>query len=88
VIAVDVLADARWDELLAEYTELNNERHAFAAQLKKRFPQGFTGNGVPGEFESLEMDYSDAERDFRDWLASDDGQEFKTLRAARHGASA
>lgn len=77
------LLDDEWSrfvELQADYNELRDERDSLGAELSAKYPTGFTGNGVPGDFESLEMDYSDADRDFRDWLASDDGREFRALR--------
>lgn len=73
----------RWQELLDEYNELRGERDSLRLELNRKFPKGFTGNGVPGDYESLEMDYADADLALRDWLASDDGQEFKRLRSER-----
>lgn len=75
-----------WAELLETYTELRGERDRLGAELTRRFPQGFTGNGVPGDFEGLELDYSDAEAEFHSWMNSPEGIEFKRLRAERNGA--
>jgi hypothetical protein len=81
VLASDPDGD-RWEELLADYTELRSALDELTAEGKRDFPHGFTGNGVPGDFESLEAELADADRDLRDWLASEDGQTFQRLRAA------
>lgn len=86
VLASDPDGD-RWEGLLADYNELRGALDELTAEGKRDFPRGFTGNGVPGDFESLEADFADADGDLRDWLASEDGQTFKRLRAIMTAAA-
>ena len=78
----------RYAELKADYAELRGERDSLTAELTRLHPQGFTGNGVPGDFEGLEMAWADADFELAMWLDSDDGQEFKQLRSIERAEAA
>lgn len=69
----------RLAELKAAYEELRTDRDRAGAELKRRFPQGFTGNEVPGEFEGVEAEFAQADYDLTRWLESEDGLEFVKL---------
>jgi hypothetical protein len=78
---------ARFAELQAEHDELRRDLDELTAEGKRSYPNGFTGNGCPGDYESWEADWADADRDLRDWLAGDDGLEFIALRAELHAGA-
>ncbi len=71
----------RFNELKAEYEELRATFTEVDQEMNRRFPRGFTGNGVPGDFEGLEAEWSYAEIELRNFLEGDDGKEFNELRA-------
>lgn len=51
------------EELEQEEAELQASLKEIKEEMRKRFPRGFDGNGVPGEFESWEHDYNDVLRE-------------------------
>lgn len=59
-VSTNELADRR-----AELNDALRVRAEIAAQIRRRFPRGFDGNGVIGDFESLEMDWQYADREVR-----------------------
>lgn len=86
ITVAEIDAD-RFAELQEIYDEYKAELADCAARLLP--PTDVSSRGVPfrntfpGDGEGEELDWSNADRDLRDWLSSAEGREFKDLRAAQ-----
>ena len=57
--------NADLSDLRDDLAQALRDRAEIESELRRRFPRGFDGNSMPGEYESLEADWCAADREVR-----------------------